>query len=913
MRTPANKLRRSFPIFAGLFLFAVSSRSAPFGLSDSTFDSPHFTARAYPGYCFSDGRGGLLWSFDNNYPGGLTGADDVRVGGLVRTTTNGVVDASFVTGPALREAMGVALQADGKILVGGRWVGDVAPNGALNYRVFRLFTNGMVDATYHSPAFGAGTNYGGSPRYMTVQPDGKLLAAIPNPSDTPAPNGGIVDFVRLNSDGSQDTNFHRPAFTGGVAGVFAAPVRDTNGAIYVAGGFAQVDGQSRQQLVRLHPDGTVDPTFVPSGFTSSLFMRGILLQPGGKVVISGRLRVNSVYYPLLRLNSDGSLDSTFNLVSSSSINFFRARVLRATADGKMLIVGSTMARVNSNGSLDNTFTRLQFGDASGNPEETYWFEQLEDGKIIVPADDSILGLGPFTINGQPFNGSVRLFPNGTLDTAYSKPMFQRDVFPTAIARRSDQRLLAAGTFDRVGSNAAVGLVQLNTNGTPDASFALGLSNVVSVLKVATTETDQTYALVQMMDPFTFLTSNSVVRLQSNGTVDAGFSADPASINDGEFFYPDLLMQGGLPLVVGSRAQALVLQSNAPVMRLLADGARDTNFQPNFALPGSGEIFSGPITDWSQVRIEDLVSLAASDIQMLATGSDGKLLAAIGTNASANLANYQLVRLNADGTLDNSFVGSSVSPAGTVSEVPLVQDRFGNVGQVDVLYPVRCLTGAIIQSNGAVLFCGAFTNVGGAFRPGIARLKPDFSLDPAFPVGTGPATAGVSSPVKISGLTVDAAGEVWVTGNFVTWDGFNAPGYVRLNFDGSVDTNCVPQSIHYAMDDYDFSSFSGTLPGASGDCYVFGAHVLSNDLWPRALSRLVRYPPPPLVPVGMMANLGFRFTFNSESGEAYSIRSSTNLMTWRDWTNFAGTGGQLSFTDPEALQAPKMFYRVQYQQ
>jgi hypothetical protein len=89
-------------------------------------------------------------------------------------------------------------------------------------------------------------------------------------------------------------------------------------------------------------------------------------------------------------------------------------------------------------------------------------------------------------------------------------------------------------------------------------------------------------------------------------------------------------------------------------------------------------------------------------------------------------------------------------------------------------------------------------------------------------------------------------------------------------------------------------------------------LLPGDLWPRAVSRLVSYPAPPLVPVGVIPGLGFRMTFNSQSGDSYWLQTSTDLETWNNWTNFAGTGQQLEFTDPAALLAPHKFYRIQVQ-
>src|SRR5262249_26470074 len=153
-----------------------------------------------------------------------------------------------------------------------------------------------------------------------------------------------------------------------------------------------------------------------------------------------------------------------------------------------------------------------------------------------------------------------------------------------------------------------------------------------------------------------------------------------------------------------------------------------------------------------------------------------------------------------GSLDPLFNGHNISPAGSMSYFPWVYDRMGQFGDVTAMYPVRCIAAAITQSDGTILFCGSFPNVDGQFRPWIARLRSASTLDPAFPVGLGPVTGGLV-PARISGLSVDIDGKVWVSGNFVEWDGFSAPGYVRLNTNGTVDTKCIPQSSHFASGDY----------------------------------------------------------------------------------------------------------------
>ncbi|PYI79844.1 MAG: hypothetical protein DME26_22715, partial [Verrucomicrobia bacterium] len=614
----------------------------------------------------------------------------------------------------------------------------------------------------------------------------------------------------------------------------------------------------------------------------------------------------------------GSFDNSFSLVTASSINFFRARRLKATADGKLLTVSTSIARFNSDGSLDSTFTRLPFGDAAGNPAsyiECYWFEQLADGRIVIPGDPRF-GSGPATINGQPFNGSVRLLADGTLDTNFSSPTFQGDIFPTAVTRESDGRLLVGGYFDHIGPTGKTALARLSTNGLPDPSYTLAISNTTTVLDLLAVQSNRAYALIQTFDVFTG-TSNAWFRLQADGAVDPGFNTDLGTIEPEQA--QDLLLQGGQPIVGGPlSAQSLVdhmevgVPTGVPLVRFLNNGDWDTNFQSNLPLPGGGVFVDGSPISMSNccntVTTTTVGQLFVGDIQLLSTTPDLRLIVASGNRASGGYYAYQINRLATNGAPDASFSSVTVSPARSVVSQPIVAFPDGTV-QVQASYPVRCLAAAIVESNGTMVIAGTFTNVNGAFRPGIARLQADSTLDATFPVGAGPATADGSARVEISGLSMDSVGKVWVTGNFTKWDGVTANGYVRLNADGTVDTTCLPQSNFYGIRTFGQALFSGALPGGGNNCFVFGSHRLGTDLWSRGMTRLVSYTPPPLFPLGLSPGLGFGMTVDLLDGQYYKIQTSGDLKTWQDWKVLQGNGGPEFIYDSEAGSVSLRFYRA----
>ncbi len=265
-------------------------------------------------------------------------------------------------------ALGLVRQSDGRLLVAG--FTDFF--GTLDIAVVRFFENGTLD-----PSFGVGGSGGivldsGAAevaRALLQQPnDGRpVVAGFTNA-------GGSDDFVvlRLNPSGdSLDTSFFN---TGGTRISFGTNRRDIANALVlqpdgklVTTGSSSDGVESFLALLRLNPDGVLDPSF---GFGGSVLTSfgpgsfsipfGLVLQPDGKLVEAGTSLFfgsdgdgdgnpdGDIDFALVRHNSDGSLDPSFGfgggtltLLNQGSVDSIFAVTAQQT-DGKLVAAGTSI-------------------------------------------------------------------------------------------------------------------------------------------------------------------------------------------------------------------------------------------------------------------------------------------------------------------------------------------------------------------------------------------------------------------------------------------------------------------------------------------------------------------------------------------------------------------------------------------
>ena len=154
------------------------------------------------------------------------------------------------------------------------------------------------------------------------------------------------------------------------------------------------------------------------------------------------------------------------------------------------------------------------------------------------------------------------------------------------------------------------------------------------------------------------------------------------------------------------------------------------------------------------------------------------------------------------------------------------------------------------------------------------------------------TSGARVP---SGMALDIAGNVYVTGSYIVPGGDSDSLIVKYDTHGN--------QIWVAR--YPHGSASAVTLDSTYNCYVTGASA--GDF---VTIKYVQTPPGPrLTSPGLFPTGGFQFTLIGEAGKVYEIQGSTNLLTWTALTNFVSATGTNPFTDTTSPNFSRRFYRA----
>jgi len=358
-------------------------------------------------------------------------------------------------------------------------------------------------------------------------------------------------------------------------------------------------------------------------------------------------------------DSAGNLDTTF--IYTGGINNIVYATATQQLDGKVIIGGlfstyngtgrNNIVRVNADGSLDATFNY-----AGGTNNTVYALAVQTDGKIIV---GGLFGV----YNGTARNNIVRLNPDGTIDASFTYAGGTNGTVYAIAVQPADGKILIGGQFSAYNGTGRNNIVRLNTNGTIDATFTYtsGTNNTVYALAA---QPDGKTIVGGLFSSYNGTARNNIVRLNINGSIDATFTT--AGTNN--TVYAFALQPDGKILIGG-----LFTGYNGTARNFIARLNTNASLDASFTYTGGTN----------------------APVFAIAVQKDGKILAGGQFTAYNGSARNYIVRANSDGTVDTSF--------------------YEGTGANNIVRTIA------IQTNGKMIIGGDFTSYNSVARAHIARI------------------------------------------------------------------------------------------------------------------------------------------------------------------------------------------------
>ena len=751
--------------------------------------------------------------------------------------TNGLAD-SFNPN-ANQTVNAIAIQEEGKILVGGTFSGVNSIGGQTRNNIARLdATNGLADS--FDP------NANDDVNAIAVQTDGKILA------------GGL--FNGANSIGGQTRNrIARLDPATGLADSFnpnanslvRAIAVQADGKILAGGNFFGangIGGQTRNRIARLDATTGAADSFDPNANSVVL---SIAVQADGKILAGGAFTGTNSIGGQTR-NFIARLDATTGLADSFDPNADNnVFAIAVQADGKVL-AGGTFTTLTPDGGATVTRNRIVRLETDGRLDQT--LNLTANGNFVsataVQPDGKILIGGQFTsVLGVARTNIARLNTDGTLDTVFNP---NANSFVYAIAVQADGKILVGGNFsgaNSIGGQTRNRIARLDaTTGQAD-SFDPNANDQIRAIVVQADGKILVGGFFSGANSIGGQTRNHIARLDAtNGLAD---SFNPNANNTVE----SIAVQADGKILVGGFFSGIGGQARSRIARLDATNGLAESFNPNadqgvrsIAVQADGKILAGG--QFSNIggqprnriaRLDATTGLADSFnpnannfVNAIAVQADGKILVGGGFNGAISIggqARNRLARLEAATGLVDSF------------------DPNAN----NVVYAIA------VQADGKILVGGGFSganSIGGQTRGIFARLSNDTAAlqNLALPQTAITWTRGGSSP-QLTRVTFESST------NNVNYSSLGSGTAAGSNWTlAGLNNLSVGQSLYIRARGY----YRGG--------YQNGSESIAESVW-----NVVVPPPPPSLKIQRSANTNVVLSWPTNF-PGFTLEANTNLTT-----------------------------------
>jgi uncharacterized delta-60 repeat protein len=339
---------------------------------------------------------------------------------------------------------------------------------------------------------------------ITEQPDNKLILLG---LFTTYKSQTYYRIIRIDQYSNIDTSFI--VGTGFISNVPKVLNLQSDGKMIIGGDFTTYSGVTSNKIIRLNSNGSVDNTFnVGTGFSGTT-VNSLQIQSNGKVIAAGNFTSyqGNTTQRIVRINTDGSWDNSFSGATDSTINSTQLQ-----SDGKILAGGNftlpynRICRFNTDGSVDTSF------DPVGG-------FNLAVGPIKLQSDGKVICGGSFTSFDSPSYSPkriARLLSNGSYDTSFNTGTGFNTTVNT-IQLQSDGKIIIGGNFTSYNGTTSNRIIRLNTDGTVDNTFSIGTGFNNNVYSITVLSSDD----ILVSGDFTTYNGNSaikLIKLNSNGTV-----------------------------------------------------------------------------------------------------------------------------------------------------------------------------------------------------------------------------------------------------------------------------------------------------------------------------------------------------------------------------------------------------------